>query len=374
MCLRMCHGIVGEELFDLQEEDREWYGWDMMTKAAGILKLPCPFQVVVYSQATSKIQHPLHPVQIDPERCDTTFCYIVQELQAPTAAASNELLAAISQKDVDKVTQLLGTGLDLRGPNTDSLPISTLLASAILVDHSGGLYSTLSTDGTSPAQGTILTYLLLRSLANPNVVPRLEMPTTMLELAVELGNSRIVGCLLEARASVAPIEGALPPLLLAVLHRHEANVQLLLRAFASPWEMVPIGHLHRYSLQYYTRAARNEVFTIVQAAAAQEPSNTALALLLQEVPCPPEPVDNPSEEAITRATALSEFATTVLRQVVWTFQHVVKRQEGKPDFTTLRWRVILQGIALPASMRMPIAAMPQDYDDDIPWDLLSEVD
>ena len=134
--------------------------------------------------ATSKIQNPLHPVQIDPERCDTTYCYIVQELQAPTAAAS-DLLAAISQKEVDKVTQILGRGLDLRGPDTDSLPISTLLASAILVDHSIGLYSTQSTDGTTLVHGTILTYLLLRSLANPNVIPRLERPTMMLELAVE---------------------------------------------------------------------------------------------------------------------------------------------------------------------------------------------
>ena len=374
MCLRMCHGILGEELFDLQEEDQVWYGWDMMTRAAGILNLPCPFQVVIYSQATSKIQSPLHPVQIDPERCDTTYCYIVQELQAPTAAASHDLLAAISQKEVDKVTQLLGRGLDLRGPDTDSLPISTLLASAILVDHSLGLYSTPSTAGTTLAHGTILTYLLLRSLANPNVTPRLERPTTMLELAVELGNSHIVECLLEARASVAPIEGALPPLLLAVFHRHETNVRLLLQALASPWETVPIGHLHRYTLQWHAHAARNEAFTIVQAAAAQEPCDTVLELLLQGVPCRPEPEDRPSEEAITSATVLSERATTILRQLVWTFQHVIRKQEGKPDFTTFRWRAILQGIALPAFTRMPTVAVPQDYDDEIPWDLLSEVD
>ena len=100
MCLRMCHGILGEELFDLQEEDRGRYGWDLMTRVAGILNLPCPFQVVIYAQATSKIQSPLHPVQIDPERCDTTFCYIVQKLQAPTAAVSQDLLAAISRKEV----------------------------------------------------------------------------------------------------------------------------------------------------------------------------------------------------------------------------------------------------------------------------------
>ena len=170
MCLRMCHSIVGEELFDLQEEDRVWYGWDMMTKAAGILNLPSPFHIVAYSQATSRIQHPLHPVQIDPERSDTTFCYVVQELQAPTAATfNNDLLAAISQKGVDKVAQLLGRGLDLRGPDTDVLPISTLLASAILVDHSVGLYSTLSTDGTTSAQGTVLTCFTLLGISRRSI-------------------------------------------------------------------------------------------------------------------------------------------------------------------------------------------------------------
>ena len=188
----------------------------------------------------------------------------------------------------------------------------------------------------------------------------------MLELAVELGNSHIVECLLEARASVAPIEGALPPLLLAVFHRHETNVRLLLQALASPWETVPIGHLHRYTLQWHAHAARNEAFTIVQAAAAQEPCDTVLELLLQGVPRPPEPEDRPSEEATTSATVLSERATTILRQLVWTFQHVIRKQEGKPDFTTFRWRVILQGIALPAFTRMPTVAVPQDYDDEIP--------
>ena len=107
----MCHGILGEELFDLQEEDQCQYGWDLMTRTARHLNLSCPFQVVIYAQATSKIQRPLHQVQIDPERSDTTFCYIVQKLQAPTAAISHELLAAISKKDLDKVTQLLGGGL-----------------------------------------------------------------------------------------------------------------------------------------------------------------------------------------------------------------------------------------------------------------------
>ena len=374
MCLRMCHGILGEELFDLQEGDRVRYGWDLMTRTAGILNLPCPFQVVIYAQATSKIQSPLHPVQIDPERCDTTFCYIVQQLQAPTAAASHDLLAAISKKDVDKVSQLLGRGLDLRGQDTEARPISTFLASAILADHSLGPSLAPMTHGPVFAQGTILTYLLLQSLANPNVIPRLERPTTMLELAVELGNSHIVQSLLEARASVVPIHGALPPLLLAVLHRHQTNVKLLLQAYANPWETVPIGHLHRYTMQWHAHAARKETFTIVQAAAAQEPGDTVLELLLQGVQCLTEKESSPPEEASASATALSERATTILRQVVWTFQHVIDRQDRKPDFTTFRWLVILQGIPLPAHTHMHTVATHQEYDDGIPGDLLSEVD
>ena len=117
-----------------------------------------------------------------------------------------------------------------------------------------------------------------------------------------------------------------------------------------------------------------QAFTIVQAAAAQEPSDTVLELLLQGVPCPSENESRPREETDTSVTALSERATTILRQLVWTFQHVIEKQERKPDFTTFRWRVILQGIPLPAHTHMHTVATHQDYDDGIPWDLLSEVD
>ena len=357
----------------MQEEDQVRYGWDMMTRTAGVLNLLSPFQVVIYAQATSKIQSPLHPVQTAPEMCDTTFCYIVQSLQAPTADVSHDLLAAISNKDVYKLSYLLGKGLDLRGPHTEAGPISTILAAAILADHSLGQHSDPKTHCPILAHGTGLTYLLLQSLANPNVIPRLEQPTTMLELAVELGNSHIVQSLLEARASVVPIHGALPPLLLAVLHKHKTNVQLLLEAYANPWEAVPVGHLHRYTLQWHAHMARNEAFTVVQAAAAQEPHDTVLELLLQGVQCPAEKESSPPEESITSATALSERATAILRQIVWTFQHVID-QERRPDFTTFRWRLILQGISLPAHTHMQSVAIHQDYDDGIPWDLLSEVD
>ena len=374
MCLRMCHGILGEELFDLQEEDQCQYGWDLMTKTARHLNLPCPFQVVIYAQATSKIQRPLHKLQIDPEKSDTTYCYIVQQLQAPTVAISHELLAAIAKKDLDKVTQLLGGGLDLRGPDTTARPISTLIAAAVLSDHCLEPCTGSMNQESAFAHGTILTHLLLQSLANPNVIPRVERPTTMLELAVELGNPQIVQSLLEARASVSPIQDALPPLLLAVLHRHQANVQLLLQAQANPWETVPVCHLHRYTMQGHTRAVRNEAFTIVQAAAAQDADDTVLELLLKGAPCLSDDNSKPSGVASTPVSALSDRATAIVKQLVWIFQHVIVKQDRKPDFTTFRWRVILQGIPLPARTYMHTLGLHQDYDDGIPWDLLTEVD
>ena len=368
MCLRVCHGILGEELFDLQDVDQDTFGWDIMKRTADVLDLLSPFQVVVYAQSSSKIQSPTQALRLDPEVSETTFCYIVQRLQAPTACLSQDLLAAISCRDVQKLSHLLGKGIDLRGPDTERGHISTLLASAILADHSSERYSGWPNCCPILENGAGLTYLLLQSLANPNVLPLIEKPTTMLELAVELGNSHIVQILLEANASVVPIYGALPPLLLAVLHRHRTNVQLLLGAQANPWERVPIGHLHSYSLQWYPHAARNEVFTVVQAAAAQEPHDTVLELLLQGGRCPVENEERLPTVAAANATALSELATTILQHTVWTFQHVIDKQTRRTDFTTFRWRRILQGLSLPGrNLPRPVEICQVD-------DLLSQVD
>ena len=65
----------------------------------------------------------------------------------------------------------------------------------------------------------------------------------MLELAVELGSSDLVQLLLDARATVNPEVSMVPPLMIAVLHRHRGNVQLLLNAPADPWQTVPIVSL-----------------------------------------------------------------------------------------------------------------------------------
>ena len=65
----------------------------------------------------------------------------------------------------------------------------------------------------------------------------------MLELAVELGNSNLVQLLLDAGATVNPEVSVVPPLMIAVLHRHRGNVQSLLNARADPWQAVPVVSL-----------------------------------------------------------------------------------------------------------------------------------
>ena len=75
---------------------------------------------------------------------------------------------------------------------------------------------------------------LLQALADPNILPPKQQPTTMLELAVELGNSNLVQLLLDAGATVNLEVGVVPPLMIAVLHRHRGNVQSLLNARADP--------------------------------------------------------------------------------------------------------------------------------------------
>ena len=62
----------------------------------------------------------------------------------------------------------------------------------------------------------------------------------MYELELELGSLNLVQLLLDAGTTVAPEESLVPPLMLAVLHRHRGIVQSLLNARADPWQAVPV--------------------------------------------------------------------------------------------------------------------------------------
>ena len=216
MRLRVRHGILGEIALSMDVLERTTLGWDIMKQTAMVLRLDSPFQVVLYSDSSSVIQSPLRALQFDTDTNEATFCYIVQSLQVPSAQQYRDLLTAIYHKDVIDVSYLLGRGVGLMDAATEGGHISTLVASAILRDHSADPYAYQPTAGHCfPRHGASLTYLLLQAQADPNIIPPKTQPTTMLELAVELGSSQLVQTLLEAGASVIPVKGALPPLFLA---------------------------------------------------------------------------------------------------------------------------------------------------------------
>ena len=360
MRLRVRHGILGETALTMDVVERTTLGWDIMKQTANVLRLDSPFQVVLYADSSSVIQSPLRAVQFDTDTNEAALCYIVQSLQVPSAQQYQDLITAIDHKDVIDVSYLLGKGVGLMDVTTEGGHVSTLVASAILRDHSADPYAYQPTAGHCfPRHGASLTYLLLQAQADPNIIPPKTQPTTMLELAVELGSSQLVQTLLEAGASVMPVKGALPPLFLAVLHRHRTNVQLLLDAQADPWQEIEIASVLCHSLQWYSHRARNEAFNAVQAAAAQSAEDTVIDLLQQF--CSATDVMRREQSSLARVkpTALTDRATTIMNQTVWKYQHIVDKQSRQINFATVRWRRILEGLYLPVRIRNELQSPPE---------------
>ena len=360
MRLRVCHGIRGETALTMDVVERTTLGWDIIRQTAKVLRLDSPFQVVLYAASSSAIQSPLRAVQFDTETNEATFCYIVQSLQVPSAQQYRDLLTAICHKDVIDVGYLLCKGVGLMDMTTEEGHISTLVASAILRDRSADPYAYQPTAGHCfPRHGATLTYLLLQAHADPNIIPPKTKPTTMLELAVELGSSQHVQILLEAGASVMPVKGALPPLFLAVLHRHRTNVQLLLDAQADPWQEITIASVLCHSLEWYGYPARKEVFNAVQAAALQSTEDTVIDIL-QRASSPSDVVRSEQLSQVRiKFTALTDRATAIMKQIVWKYQHIIEQQSRQTNFTTFRWRRILDGLALPIQLRPELQTPPE---------------
>ena len=360
MRLRVCHGIRGETALTMDVVERTTLGWDIIRQTAKVLRLDSPFQVVLYAASSSAIQSPLRAVQFDTDTNEATFCYIVQSLQVPSAQQYRDLLTAICHKDVIDVSYLLCKGVGLMDMTTEEGHISTLVASAILRDHSADPYAYQPTAGHCfPRHGATLTYLLLQAHADPNIIPPKTKPTTMLELAVELGSSQHVQILLEAGASVMPVKGALPPLFLAVLHRHRTNVQLLLDAQADLWQEITIASVLCHSLEWYGYPARKEVFNAVQAAALQSTEDTVIDIL-QRASSPSDVVRSEQLSQVRiKFTALTDRATAIMKQIVWKYQHIIEQQSRQTNFTTFRWRRILDGLSLPIQLRPELQTPPE---------------
>ena len=72
---------------------------------------------------------------------DLEICYLVQNLQVPTAEHYQSLVTALYEKDVVELCHLLGQGLDLTWLTPDGGHTSTLLALAIFRDNDTDAYA-----------------------------------------------------------------------------------------------------------------------------------------------------------------------------------------------------------------------------------------
>ena len=69
--------------------------------------------------------------------------------------------------------------------------------------------------------------------------------------------------------------------MIAVLHRHRGNVQLLLNARADPWQAVPIVSLCDHPWYWFGFLSRRESVNVLLVSVAQGPADTVADLLTQ---------------------------------------------------------------------------------------------
>ena len=235
MRLLVRHGINGKEELAIQVAVNAPVGWDIMKQLAWRLDLESPFQIILYLNSTAAILSPVRAISSHMTSTDLEICYLVQNLQVPTAEHYQSLVTALYEKDVVELCHLLGQGLDLTWLTPDGGHTSTLLALAIFRDNDTDAYAyQASRDLRFPRPGVSLTHLLLQALADPNILPPKQQSTTMLELAVELGSSHLVQLLLDAGATVNPEVSVVPPLMIAVLHRASRKCPIAARCSSRP--------------------------------------------------------------------------------------------------------------------------------------------
>ena len=198
-----------------------------------------------------------------------------------------------------------------------------------------------------PRPGVSLTYLLLQSLANPNILPPKQQPTTMLELAVELGNS-LSPATPRRKSNGTPEGDAVPPLMTAVLHRQKINVQLLLEARTDPWRTTLIVSLCDHPWYWFGFLSRHESINAVQIAFVQGPEDT-MADLLPNIASIQQSVGE-TQHPNYDDTAMTDHAKILLGNLVQKYYssrlHITRRCN-----TTHRWRHVLEGLYLPVRIR-----------------------
>ena len=113
MRLLVRHGINGKEELAIQVAGTAPVGWDIMKQLAWRLDLESPFQIILYLNSTAAILSPVRAISSHMTSTDLEICYLVQNLQVPTAEHYQSLVTALYEKDVVELCHLLGQGLDL---------------------------------------------------------------------------------------------------------------------------------------------------------------------------------------------------------------------------------------------------------------------
>ena len=100
MRLLVRHGINGKEELAIQVAGNAPVGWDIMKQLAWRLDLESPFQVILYLNSTAAILSPVRAISSHMTSTDLEICYLVQNLQVPTAEHYQSLVTALYEKDV----------------------------------------------------------------------------------------------------------------------------------------------------------------------------------------------------------------------------------------------------------------------------------
>ena len=366
------HGLTGEWLLQM-ETDSNLSGWDVMIKVAAFLGLETPYQITVNPERTTTTMSPLHLIRPDPltERLETYF--IVRPMQYPTATHYRQLIVALDQKNAVELSDILSHRLDLSLTVPDGGHTSALLALAILRDHDPEDY-TVAKDTRPikyPSPKACLTFLILQAKADPNILPPKQQPTTMIALAVALGNQALVELLLGAGAEVHPEAAMVPPLTIAVLNQDRRIVRALLRALADPWRSVHVGALLDRPWSKWVFSWQEPV-SAVQVAAAQSSTGACTDILISESVLQDEVGINwisPQYQPVT--SVLSERATMVLSRAIEDYRQHTGPHKPRLEHESLRWRKIMAGLYLPA---LPTARHQPQESRELHCPLLQQVD
>ena len=177
MRIAVRHGINGNE--ELATTGGYWCGSRMGSHATDSLEACLRFPVsdlFLYLNSTAEILSPVRTISSQMAPLDSEVCYLVQKLQYPTAEHYQTLMTALYEKDVIELLYLLGQGIDLTWKVPDGGHTSSLLWQSSETTTVTHISSKPPRTCISPGPGVSLTYLLLQSLANPNILPPKQQP------------------------------------------------------------------------------------------------------------------------------------------------------------------------------------------------------